>query len=65
MIEYKLVSTPRPDRFEETMNLLLNDGWDLKGNLVFSNGVLNQSLTRNKINKPDNIKKKSSASVPK
>ena len=65
MIEYKLVSTPRPDRFEETMNLLLNDGWYLKGNLVFSNGVLNQSLTRNKINKPDNIKKKSSASVQK
>ena len=31
MIEFKVVNTPRHDRFEQQVTELLNDGWVLHG----------------------------------
>ncbi len=47
MIEFKAVSTPRHDRFEETITNLLNEGWELHGSpFVSQSGAMTQSLTR-------------------
>jgi|TARA_R110000822_G_scaffold105188_8_gene232637 hypothetical protein len=47
-IEFKVVSTPRPDRFEETVTNLLNSGWLLQGTpFVSQTGGMTQALTRN------------------
>ena len=47
MIEFKVVNTPRHDRFEEQITALLNDGWTLQGNpFVSQTGGMTQSLTR-------------------
>ena len=46
-IEFKVVNTPRPDRLEEAVTELLNDGWELRGPLVADpRGGLTQSLIR-------------------
>ena len=48
-IEYKVVSSSRPDRFEETVTDLLNDGWELQGPPFISQiGAMTQALTRTK-----------------
>jgi hypothetical protein len=48
-IEYKAVSSSRPDRFEETVTTLLNDGWELHGSpFISQNGAMTQALTRTK-----------------
>lgn len=46
-IEYKVVSSSRPDRFEESVTTLLNDGWELQGHPFISQiGSMTQALTR-------------------
>jgi len=48
-VEYKVVSSSRPDRFEETVTVLLNDGWELQGSpFISQNGAMTQALTRAK-----------------
>jgi hypothetical protein len=47
MVEFKIVSTPRPDRFEEFVNALLNDGWAIQGSPFISGvGGMTIALTR-------------------
>ena len=47
MVEFKVVSTPRPDRFEESVTALLNDGWEIQGSPFISNvGGMTVALTR-------------------
>ena len=47
MIEFKVVTTPKPDRFETEITKMLNDGWELQGPTSFTqNGMMAQSLTR-------------------
>jgi hypothetical protein len=47
MIEFKLVTTPRLDRFEEAMTNLLNDGWEMRGGIfIASSGAMAQGMTR-------------------
>lgn len=49
MIEFKVVTTPRQDRFEESVVALLNDGWTLHGSpFISQSGGMTQSLTREK-----------------
>jgi|TARA_R100000084_G_scaffold109365_1_gene76011 hypothetical protein len=59
MIEFKAVSTPRHDRFEETITNLLNEGWELHGSpFVSQSGAMTQSLTRiTKSSKDTKLKK--------
>ena len=46
-IEFKVVNTPRHDRFEEVVTQLLNDGWSLHGNpFISQTGGMTQALTR-------------------
>ena len=50
MIEFKVVTTPRQDRFEESVVALLNDGWMLHGSpFISQTGGMTQSLTRDKL----------------
>ena len=47
MIEFKVVNTPRHDRFETTVSALLNDGWELHGTpFVSQTGGMTQALIR-------------------
>ena len=47
MIEFKVVNTPRHDRFEEQITALLNDGWTLQGSpFVSQTGGMTQALIR-------------------
>tara|TARA_R110000803_G_scaffold117063_7_gene185628 strand:- start:1575 stop:1781 length:207 start_codon:yes stop_codon:yes gene_type:complete len=47
MIEFKVVSTPKPDRFEQEITKMLNDGWSLHGTTTMTqSGMMAQSLTR-------------------
>jgi hypothetical protein len=47
MIEFKVVNTPRHDRFEEQIAELLNEGWTLQGSpFVAQTGGMTQALTR-------------------
>jgi hypothetical protein len=47
MIEYKVVSTPRQDRLEETVSALLNTGWVLHGStFVAGSGGMTQCMTK-------------------
>lgn len=49
MIEFKVVTTPRQDRFEESVVALLNSGWTLHGSpFISQSGGMTQSLTRDK-----------------
>ena len=49
MIEYKVVSSSRPDSFEETVSDLLIDGCELQGSPFISQiGARTQALTRTK-----------------
>ena len=47
-MEFKVVNTPRHDRFETTITGLLNDGWELHGSpFVSQTGGMTQALLRN------------------
>lgn len=69
MIEFKVVTTPRQDRFEESVVALLNDGWTLHGSpFISQTGGMTQSLTRDKpvVSSPvERSKKIENKAVPK
>jgi|TARA_R110000803_G_scaffold46712_3_gene97978 hypothetical protein len=45
--EFKVINTPRHDRFEENITVLLNDGWELHGSpFVSQQGGMTQALLR-------------------
>jgi hypothetical protein len=47
MIEFKVINTPRHDRFEQQVTELLNDGWVLHGTpFVSQTGGMTQALTK-------------------
>ena len=47
MIEYRVVTTPRQDRLEETVSKMLNEGWTLHGNtFVAGSGGMTQTMIR-------------------
>jgi hypothetical protein len=53
MIEFKVINTPRPDRFESAIVELLNDGWVLHGSpFVSQSGGMTQALTKSVEEKP-------------
>ena len=46
-IEFKVVNTPRHDRFEQVVTELLNEGWELHaGPFISQTGGMTQALTR-------------------
>jgi len=46
-VEFKVINTPRHDRFEENITKLLNDGWSLHGSpFVSQTGGMTQALLR-------------------
>ena len=48
MIEFKVISTIRPDKFAEQITSLLNEKWELHGApFVTSGGVMTHALIRN------------------
>jgi len=47
MIEFKVVNTPRHERFETTITSLLNEGWQLHGTpFVSQTGGMTQALIK-------------------
>ena len=47
MIKFKVVNTPRHDRFEQQVTELLNEGWSLHGTpFVAQTGGMTQALTK-------------------
>tara|TARA_E500000081_G_C6128926_1_gene352501 strand:- start:277 stop:483 length:207 start_codon:yes stop_codon:yes gene_type:complete len=45
--EFKVINTPRHDRFEEAITKLLNDGWELHGSpFVSQTGGMTQALIK-------------------
>ena len=56
-VEFKVVNSARPDRFEEIITALLNDGWDLHGSpFIAQTGGMTQALTRTTVKKIENKK---------
>jgi len=50
-IEFKVVQTPRSERFEEAINTLLNEGWSLHGSpFIDSTGQMVQALLKETTN---------------
>lgn len=46
-LTYKVVKTPRSERFEQNINELLNDGWNLHGNpFIDGTGQMVQALLK-------------------
>tara|TARA_R100000781_G_scaffold20544_1_gene15514 strand:+ start:125 stop:325 length:201 start_codon:yes stop_codon:yes gene_type:complete len=46
-IQFKVINTPRHDRFEDGITELLNDGWILHGSpFVSQTGGMTQALTK-------------------
>ena len=57
-MEFRVVNTSRPDRFEETITDLLNDGWELHGSpFISQTGGMTQALTRSLVSKKSENKK--------
>jgi len=55
-IEFTVIKTPRPDRFEEGITKLLNEGWELHGSpFVSQTGGMTQALIKK--NNSESIKK--------
>ena len=51
-MEFRVVNTSRPDRFEETITDLLNDGWELHGSpFISQTGGMTQALIRSLVSK--------------
>ena len=47
MIEFKVINTPRHDRFEESITKMLNEGWSLHGTpFVSQTGGMTQALIK-------------------
>jgi|TARA_R110000744_G_scaffold355897_1_gene462518 hypothetical protein len=46
-LTYKVVQTPRPERFEEQINVLLAEGWDLHSSpFIDGTGQMVQALLK-------------------
>lgn len=57
MIEFKVVTSSRPDRFEQTITALLNEKWELHGSpFISQTGSLTQNLIRTVAQKSENKK---------
>ncbi len=57
-MEFRVVNTSRPDRFEETITDLLNDGWELHGSpFISQTGGMTQALIRSLVSKKSENKK--------
>ena len=57
-MEFRVVNTSRPDRFEETITDLLNDGWELHGApFISQTGGMTQALIRSLVSKKSENKK--------
>ena len=51
MIEFKVIQTPRSERFEEAINKLLNEGWNLHGSpFINSTGQMVQAMLKETAN---------------
>ena len=51
---YSVIQSNRPERFEELVQGLLEDGWELHGSpFVGSTGVMCQALTKTETKKKD------------
>ena len=60
----KVVQTPRLDRFEELVNKLLNEGWDLHGSpFVSQTGAVTQLMIKEESNVSGRTTKKAGGSV--
>jgi len=45
--QYKVVNSGRPERFEEQVTNLLNDGWELQGSpFISQTGGMTQAMTK-------------------
>ena len=59
-IEYKVINTPRPDRFEAGVCTLLNEGWTLHGSpFISQQGGMTQALIRDAKDVPKTVVSKS------
>jgi len=48
MIEFKVITSIRPEKFESMITILLNEKWELHGSpFVTSGGVMTHALIRN------------------
>ena len=57
-MEFRVVNTSRPDRFEATITDLLNDGWELHGSpFISQTGGMTQALIRSLVSKKSENKK--------
>ena len=60
----KVVQTPRLDRFEELVNKLLNEGWDLHGSpFVSQTGAVTQLMIKEENSVKGSTTKKTGGSV--
>ena len=60
----KVVQTPRLDRFEELVNKLLNEGWDLHGSpFVSQTGAVTQLMIKEESSVKRSTTKKTGGSV--
>lgn len=60
----KVVQTPRLDRFEELVNKLLNEGWDLHGSpFVSQTGAVTQLMIKEEVSVKGSTTKKTGGSV--
>ena len=50
MIEYKIVENDNATQLETWVSLLLNEGWELRGNLILGEECYVQVLTRERLN---------------
>ncbi len=64
MKKVTVVQTPRMDRFEQLVNDLLADGWDLHGSpFVSQTGAITQLMVKEEKNVPGRTTKKTGGSV--
>jgi hypothetical protein len=64
MKKVTVVQTPRMDRFEQLVNDLLADGWDLHGSpFVSQTGAITQLMVKEDKNVPGRTTKKTGGSV--
>jgi hypothetical protein len=64
MKKVTVVQTPRMDRFEQLVNDLLADGWDLHGSpFVSQTGAITQLMVKEEGNVPGRTTKKTGGSV--
>jgi len=60
----KVIQTPRLDRFEELVNKMLNEGWDLHGSpFVSQTGAVTQLMLKEEKDVKGSTTKKTGGSV--